>query len=146
MAFNNDRVKYNEYMRNYLKQRYDKRRAAAIEKLGGECEICGCINNLEFDHIYREDKDFNIAKRMHGANDKDLEIELAKCQLLCHDCHNTKTIKDIGKEKIISSDKTILVHGTLSSCRYCKCDLCKKAKADYSKEYNKTHIRKRDRH
>lgn len=33
-------------------------------------------------------------------------------------------------------DRSHLRHGTLSMYRYCKCDLCRKAKSDHMKAYN----------
>lgn len=52
-------------------------------------------------------------------------------QLLCRSCHEAKTLVDRGQESAKES------HGTLSSYKYCKCNLCKKAKADYMSRYHK---------
>ena len=86
-----DREKQLEYLRKYNKS-YQKKRYACekdelIKKLGGRCSVCGSDENLEFDHIVREGKKFAITAKLHS---KDLEAELMKCQLLCHDCHKKK--------------------------------------------------------
>lgn len=51
----------NEYMRNYMRARYHARRTAGIEKLGGKCVDCSSVEELEFDHVDRSTKVFNIS-------------------------------------------------------------------------------------
>jgi hypothetical protein len=100
--------------------------AAAREKLGNKCTQCPEVNNLQLDHLDRADKSFTIGKLWNTK----LEVfnqEVAKCQLLCAKCHELKTLKDLGQ---VSAKTT---HGTLSSYRYCKCELCRKANAEYCK-------------
>lgn len=124
---NKDREKYNAYMREYMLKRYHSRRAEAAKQLGGKCVRCGCKEDLQFDHIDPATKSFPIAK-MWSINKKDFQAEVLKCQLLCQPCHNQKTLKDRGF-KIAKG-----THGTVSSRRYCNCDLCKKAVRDYQRE------------
>lgn len=119
----------NEYMNNYMKERWQKRRQKAIEHLGGKCN-CGSNDNLQFDHIDPLTKVASIAKMSSMSEDK-FWVEVNKCQLLCLKCHQAKTLLDLNQQN------AKIIHGTLSSYRYCKCDLCKKAKSDYMKEYNK---------
>lgn len=60
----------------------------AIAFLGGKCQICGydkCPAALDFHHVDGREKDFEISGRM--AWSKALEEELAKCTLLCSNCH-----------------------------------------------------------
>lgn len=74
-------MKYNrEYVRNH--------KNLLKEKMGGKCVKCGAIENLQFDHINPLEKSFNISNNIHR---KDLDEELAKCQLLCPECHLDKT-------------------------------------------------------
>jgi len=120
----------NEYMHKYMLARYRRKRKEAIALLGGKCAACGSTTKLEFDHIDIRTKSFNISKAWSYSKAR-LDAELAKCQLLCSECHDKKTLADLG----VTSAKG--KHGTLSSYRYCKCVLCKKAKADYMREYNK---------
>lgn len=51
---------------------------------------CGSTENLEFDHIDPKTKSFTITSRPTASEDK-MSKELAKCQLLCHTCHENKT-------------------------------------------------------
>lgn len=117
-----------EYMREYMLNRYHRRRKEAIEKLGKKCKNCGKTENLDIDHIDPNTKSFTIA-RCGSASEERWQQELEKCQLLCKSCHNAKTLKDNGQ---VSAKE---VHGTLSSYRYCKCDLCREAKSRHNKEY-----------
>lgn len=133
-----DKEKYNSYMNEYMKARYKKRREEVIIKLGGECKNCHSVDNLELDHIDPKSK-FNTIARLSSASEVIFQAEVAKCQLLCRPCHMKKTMVDLGQLDAREN------HGTLSSYKYCKCNLCKKAQSDYIKEYRKTHIRKRDR-
>ena len=133
-----DQAAYNEYMRVYVGKRYHRRRKEAIEKLGGKCAKCGSTEDLEFDHIDRTTKTADIAKLWTYKEHLFWE-EVEKCQILCKTCHQDKSIEDLGFTKAKGN------HGTISSIRYCKCELCKNAKREYMKEYMKTYVRKRDR-
>ncbi len=83
------RENYNEYMNNYMKRRWEKRRIEALNHLGNKCIICNSKVNLEFDHINPKDKSFTIARASSFSNKKFWE-EVDKCQLLCTDCHREK--------------------------------------------------------
>jgi 5-methylcytosine-specific restriction endonuclease McrA len=115
-------------MREYMKRRYDERMELALEVLGGKCNICGSTKNLEIDHIDPTIKEKNLSLLTGRSLERFLE-ELKKCQLLCKECHTKKSVAD--RDQLDAR----LVHGTLSSYRYCKCELCRKAKSDYMKSY-----------
>ena len=117
-------------MRKYMLERYQRRKRLAIKALGGKCVHCGTKNKLQFDHIDPKDKDFTIAKIWSYSKER-FWIEIKKCQLLCRDCHNIKTQKELGK-KVAKGN-----HGTLSTYRYCRCELCKQAKREYAKIYRR---------
>lgn len=121
-------------MRKYILARYRQRRADALTYLGNKCSQCDSKIRLEFDHIDPREKKFEIAK-MWSVAKEDFWEEVRKCQLLCKKCHQKKTLKDLGQQ---DARKT---HGTLSSYRYCKCELCRKVKSDYMKIYKRTHKR-----
>lgn len=127
---NKDKEKYKAYMKEYMLKKYKERREKAIDKLGGKCVKCGGTLELQFDHINPEEKSFTIAKRS-SINEEDFWKEIDKCQLLCGECHKLKTLTDMGMKQAKG------FHGTLSTYRYCKCDLCKKAKAEYTRNYRK---------
>lgn len=75
-----------EYHRRY----YYKRRAKLIALLGDSCVWCGSEDDLQFDHIDPAQKSFNISHNMTASNPA-VRAEVAKCQLLCRDCHIEKT-------------------------------------------------------
>lgn len=88
-------VPYNEYMRDYMRRRYVKRRARAIHMLGSRCVDCGTddVEALEFDHDDRTTKAFTVANRLGTAPWRVIEAELRKCVLRCNACHLVKTIE-----------------------------------------------------
>jgi 5-methylcytosine-specific restriction endonuclease McrA len=89
-----------EYIAKYNLNRYNKRKAEAIEILGGECIVCGSTEDLQFDHIDPSDKSFTLGKLWSASQEKFLE-ELTKCQLLCFLCHMAKT-NSIDKEVVLA--------------------------------------------
>jgi hypothetical protein len=127
---------YNEYMRGYMKRRFDDRKALALSLLGGKCCKCGSVDQLEFDHVERDGKLRNMTE-MSAYSEARFTKELEKCQLLCAECHWEKTLVDLGRMAGFWN------HGTLASYRYCRCDLCRKAKNSWQMEYRKTHPRKK---
>src|SRR4051794_20027001 len=61
----------------------------AIEYKGGKCIKCGyvkCIDALTFHHRNPKEKSFNISGS-HTRKWSELQKELDKCDLLCHNCH-----------------------------------------------------------
>ena len=81
--------KVSEWAREHRKER----RAYCVEYLGGKCVKCGTTHNLQFDHIKREEKKYNITEKLTIKFDN-LKEELDKCQLLCYDCHLEKTLRE----------------------------------------------------
>ena len=118
----------NEYMADYMLQRYHERRKRAIALLGGKCVRCARTQDLEFDHKDPDSKEFDIFSLWSCAEDRFLD-ELSKCQLLCEKCHSTKSTLERGQTPARGT------HGTLSAYRYCHCVLCRAAKSKHSKEY-----------
>ena len=88
-----EKAAYNEYLRVYMNNRYAARRAEAIDILGGECVECGTTDNLEFDHIDPTTKSFSIG-RGSSFSDERWYAELEKCQILCHEHHVIKSIRN----------------------------------------------------
>lgn len=59
-----------------------------VKACGGECKICGysrCMNAMEFHHLDRTKKEFQISRKSISF-DKLLE-EAKKCLLVCCRCH-----------------------------------------------------------
>lgn len=106
-------------------QRRKSRKLRFIELLGGKCENCNSTEELQFDHLNPNEKQFIIGKFI-DKSDINLLDEVNKCQLLCKKCHHQKTLEKQEYGKL--SD-----HGTI--WRYkkykCRCDLCTKAMSDY---------------
>ena len=94
----------NEYMNEYMKNRYQQRRELAFSIIGNECALCGSELNLQIDHVYWEDKELNLAKDWNCSKKRFLE-ELAKCQPLCESCHREKSRNDISKIKSVRGGK-----------------------------------------
>lgn len=59
---------------------------------GGQCSVCGYkknISSLSFHHLDAKQKDFSLDVR--SLSNRTLEVimkELAKCILICHNCHH----------------------------------------------------------
>jgi hypothetical protein len=70
----------------YLRRR--ALRQAAVDYLGGKCEICGYTgfpSAFDFHHLDPKTKDFNISDRL--ASLELIQPELDRCHLLCCRCH-----------------------------------------------------------
>ena len=81
----------NEYMREYMKARRDRRRTELLELLGGECSRCSSKDGLHFDHIDRSTRSFGLSGAGLDRAWSAILEEAAKCQLLCETCHQAKT-------------------------------------------------------
>lgn len=124
----------NEYMKSYMQQRRADRRERLVELLGGVCNDCDSIEDLNFDHIDRSTKKFTLSGAGLDKKWETILAELDKCQLLCVDCHKKKTVEFRdhvgGHNKILEHD---LLHGTarMYTLRGCRCSLCRLAKKRY---------------
>lgn len=95
------RDNYNAYMADYMLRRYHRRRAWAIEFLGGRCRKCGATDqekHLQFDHIVRATKSFTLAAKMVSCSEEKFKREVRKCQLHCDDCHQERHAEDYRAE------------------------------------------------
>lgn len=109
-----------DYMREYMKNRYHKKRQEIIDSLGGKCVSCGdTAGPFHLDHMNAKDKKFR-ASDLHSVNDSDLKKEMKNLQILCSPCHKKKTHEswDYGQNKP--------KHGTYWMYRKykCRCDEC----------------------
>lgn len=79
--------------------RYYARRAEALELLGGKCQHVDCdeTENLQVDHIRREDK---VSSKIYSWSKARRLAELAKCQLLCEYHHVEKTTAEVSDNRI----------------------------------------------
>ncbi len=103
--------------RKYQREMLSHRRRAWVSD-HGPCATCGSCDNLEVDHVDPAEKVTNSVWSWSASR---REIELAKCQVLCHACHLAKT-----------SDwrRSFVRHGsdTMYSNFGCRCDECKLAR------------------
>jgi hypothetical protein len=102
------------------RRRYAQRMDEAKDLLGNKCALCGSTKDLEFDHIDRSTKSFTISTWIARKRWSAILQELAKCQLLCRDCHERKSLDEQGGPA---------KHGSLTtySHHHCRCVPCKKA-------------------
>ena len=67
------------------------RKFELVKSLGGCCSKCGYNKNLaalEFHHIDASKKSFQLdARRIANTSKKKITEEVAKCELLCSNCH-----------------------------------------------------------
>ena len=67
------------------------RKIAMIEKMGGKCSMCGyskCLGAMEFHHVDPSTKEFGLdARRFSNTSQERLDIEAAKCIIVCSNCH-----------------------------------------------------------
>lgn len=98
-----------DWQNNWLKNR----RLVWLEE-HGPCAICKSSEQLEVDHI---DPNQKISHRVWSWREDRRNAELAKCQVLCHKCHDKKTYDEARKSR---------KHGTTTSYRLgCRCKNCK---------------------
>lgn len=82
-------VKYQTY--ELQQKRAKERKIQAIQEFGGSCQSCGYNRNysaLAFHHKDPTKKDFGIdSRKFSNTSWTKLKNELAKCKLLCMNCH-----------------------------------------------------------
>ncbi|MEI6849498.1 MAG: hypothetical protein WCK29_00510 [archaeon] len=85
-------------------KRRRKIRAMAIEKAGGKCIICGYNKYpevLEFHHKDPSKKEFGIGQNGLTRSWARVQKEIAKCNLLCANCHREQHIEGRKNKKPI---------------------------------------------
>ena len=75
-----------EYLKKYQREWAAKRRAIFFN--GQSCAKCNSTLDLELDHI---DPDLKISHAIWSWKKSRREVEISKCQVLCHDCHQQKS-------------------------------------------------------
>jgi hypothetical protein len=91
--------------RTRVREAHRQRIDNAKVKLGGCCRSCGTsdFRILQFDHIIPDDKLMDVTQ-MEGSDDLAFSEEVAKCQLLCANCHHLKTRYTIAPQNDATSD------------------------------------------
>lgn len=85
-----------------------------------QCIECGSTMELELDHIDPNEK---VSHRIWSWSQARREVEIAKCQVLCKECHKRKT----ASQYEITHGVKAYRHGTSSMYKRhgCRCGLCK---------------------
>jgi hypothetical protein len=90
-----NKAKYNAYMRVWTQ----KKRQYLYDIKDVPCLDCGNKFHpacMEFDHREDEIKLFNIG-RLSDWNKNNIEAEIAKCDIVCANCHNLRTFNRIKR-------------------------------------------------
>ena len=88
---------------------------------GKVCARCGSAENLELDHIDRTTK---VSHAIWSWSEARRQAELAKCQVLCAECHKDKTQADQGTRPRQGSRVRVVSKGvSLSSVPRRSCSL-----------------------
>ena len=78
----------------WFRTRYKKTRLFVQEyKVKQGCKDCGyntCHAALEFDHIDNTNKTINVSKLV-GSSIRAVMKEIAKCEVVCSNCHSIRT-------------------------------------------------------
>ena len=86
------KLDYLQYKRTSKNRLILKQRLLTL--MGGKCIDCGYSGHmaaLDFDHRDPKTKDFQLAYGLNSLSEKDCEIEAAKCDIRCANCHRIKT-------------------------------------------------------
>ena len=88
-----------EYRRNYHYRKNLKEKQFIFNYLSKKsCVVCQTtdVMVLEFDHIQPSKKSFEISRALMNSKTTiaQLKKEIAKCQVLCSNCHKRKTLKE----------------------------------------------------
>ena len=88
----------------YYKERLAERRAYihAVKTAVG-CEMCGYNAHpaaLEFDHIDPTTKKHSIGRELISLSMKKLKEEIAKCRVLCANCHQIHTYEQVQSKSL----------------------------------------------
>lgn len=100
---------------------YEKMQARRTEwfEANGPCQKCGSWDKLELDHINPADKEHHA---VWSWSEQRMYKELAKCQVLCQDCHIDKSLAERGQKRATHGVTTMYRNG-------CRCEACKAAEA-----------------
>jgi hypothetical protein len=88
------RIKYHQDRRTHSRTLVNNKKLQI-----GKCEMCGWFDEkhlyaMDFDHLNPEDKKQTIARMVStGCSETTLMAEIAKCRLLCANCHRLHTLQ-----------------------------------------------------
>jgi 5-methylcytosine-specific restriction endonuclease McrA len=80
------------------RDRYHRLRSEFIESQGSRCAICHGTENLEIDHVDPTTKKHRVCN-LWNRREEVRTAELAKCQVICNQCHKDKTLTGHDKRE-----------------------------------------------
>lgn len=93
-AYERERKKQDPQRERVKRKRYAKARRAFLDSLKAypcvDCQIQYPPYVMDFDHVNGEKK-FNIAAKASGGDMQAILDEVAKCDLVCANCHRERT-------------------------------------------------------
>lgn len=117
------------------------------------CVDCGesRLPTLQFDHRDPSEKYETISRlRQRPTSVETLLAEIAKCDVVCANCHSMRTSEQYGWYDGIDDPDPYepsfpeREHGTLRMYKYgCKCTPCREANTAYHREYRRSRATKR---
>ncbi len=110
-----------EQRRAYHREWIARRRIRFFEDKA--CAECGSEELLELHH---RDPDQKISHRIWSWSAERRELEVAKCEVLCGDCHQNAT----NEQRRAKAEKRNPCGTNGSYCRGCRCGACCAAHAD----------------
>lgn len=106
------KVCHKEYYKNYYSNKKEKNRLYLSNKNIRErkrelissykdkpCKDCGIKYPsyvMDFDHLDREQKSFNISSSINKMSIQQIEEEILKCDVICANCHRIRTYQQSG--------------------------------------------------
>lgn len=98
--YNKNAPKIKQRKRILNKKRYQENKSKT-DKIKSEtpCTDCGKLFHpcqMQFDHL--KDKKFNVSEILQNYNWETIEKEVAKCEVVCANCHCLRTFKRRNRE------------------------------------------------
>jgi len=88
-----NRCLYVKYTRPEVERKTAEIHAYQLEKGCADCGYKESPHALEFDHVPGTEKRFNIGEKIGARSRKTLWEEIAKCEVVCANCHSIRTAK-----------------------------------------------------
>lgn len=86
-----NRCLYIKYTRPLVEEKTKEIHEYQMEKGCTDCGYNAHPAALEFDHLPGTEKKFNIGEKIGSYNRQKLWEEIAKCDVVCANCHNIRT-------------------------------------------------------
>jgi len=111
------------------KQReFQRKRVAACRAAFFEDKICShCPSNIRLE-LHHKDPATKISHNIWSWSSKRREEEIAKCEVLCEECHKVETIKQLSVEWSHGTRDGYATHG-------CRCIKCRTAQRIYMRQW-----------